>query len=140
MKALLLTVSSFALTSLSHCFFLLSAFLCSKPFWNNKVHCKIIDSHFNVFTLQCCNTTEKRNLENCFFGARVWVPEPVNQSPKQPTYDTGETPPPLIYRGRVQGFGKICSSNAFYSATPSFTMFVFLLTCFDNLIIDIVVI
>ena len=35
MKTLLLTVSSFASTSLSYCFALLSVFLYSKPFRNN---------------------------------------------------------------------------------------------------------
>ena len=49
MKTLSLTVSFFALISLSHCFSPLSAFLYSVPFQNNKMHCEIIDRYFNIF-------------------------------------------------------------------------------------------
>ena len=67
-NTLLLTVPSFALTSLSHCFSLLSAFLCSKPFRNKYMHCEIIDRHFNVFFIEI--RTKKENLKSVF-----WAPE-----------------------------------------------------------------
>ena len=35
------------------------------------------------------NTTEKRKLEKCFLGTRVFGPKPVYWSPKQPGYITG---------------------------------------------------
>ena len=62
MKTLSLTVSSFASISLSHCFSLLSAFLYSKPFRNNKMHCEIIDRYFNVFFVEI--QLKKGNLKS----------------------------------------------------------------------------
>ena len=68
MKTLLLTVSSFTSTSLSHCFSLLSAFLYSKPFRNNKMHCEIIDRYFNIFFVEI-------QLENGNLKSVLWVLE-----------------------------------------------------------------
>ena len=65
MKTLSLTVSSFALTSLFHCF---SAFLYSKPFRNITMHCEIIDRHFNVFFVEI--QLKKGNLKSV-----LWVLE-----------------------------------------------------------------
>ena len=67
MKAFSLTVSSFALTSLSHCFSVLFAFLYFKPFPNNQMHCEI-DCHFNVFFGEI--QLKKEN-----FKSVVWVSE-----------------------------------------------------------------
>ena len=61
-------------------------------------HFKIIRCNVKSFTptsmhfLQFIATsTEKRKLEKCFLGARVWAPKPVYQFPKQPEYITGGT-------------------------------------------------
>ena len=59
----------------------LPAFLSSKPFQNNQKHCEITDHYFNIFFIE---TIEKRKLENCFLGTRVWAPKLVYQSPKWP--------------------------------------------------------
>ena len=66
-KTLSLAVSSFASTSLSHCFSVLSAFLYSKPFRNNQKHCEITDRFFNIFFVEI---QWKRKLEKCF-----WAPD-----------------------------------------------------------------
>ena len=55
---------------LSHCFSLLSAFLSSKPFRNNYMHCEIIDHNFNIFFVKI--QLKKENL-----SGRVWAPKPV---------------------------------------------------------------
>ena len=68
MKTLSLTVSSFASTSLSHCFSLLSTFLYSKPFRNNQMHCEIVDHYFNLFFAEI--HLKKENLKSVF-----WAPE-----------------------------------------------------------------
>ena len=47
---------------LSHFLSLLSAFVSSKPFWNNYVYCEIIDHYF------CWNATEKRKPGKSFMG------------------------------------------------------------------------
>ena len=46
---------------------------------------EIIDYYFTCF---CWSATEKRKIEKCFLGARVWVPKPVYRSPKWPGYVT----------------------------------------------------
>ena len=51
---------------LTHCFYLLSAFLISKPFQNNYIHFEIIDHCFNVFFRW--NKTEKEKTWKVFFG------------------------------------------------------------------------
>ena len=61
MKTLLLTVYSFTLTSLSHCFSLLSAFCILS-------HFEIIDCYFNIFFAEIKLT--KENLKSVF-----WAPE-----------------------------------------------------------------
>ena len=86
MKTLSLPVSYFASTSLSHCFSLLSAFLYSQPFQNIKMHCEIIDHHFNTFLVGI--QLKNRKLESVLCDARVWVPKPVYRSPKRPEYVT----------------------------------------------------
>ena len=83
MKTFSLTVSFFALTSLSTVF-LLSAFCILS-------HFKIIIfwNHWSLLQLIFCwNTTEKRKRERCFSGVRVWAPKPVYRSPKRPEYVT----------------------------------------------------
>ena len=92
MKTLSLTVSSFALISLSHCFSLLSAFLYSKPFRSNLMHCEIIDRYFNIFFVKI---QLKKELGKCFLGARVWVLKPVYRSPKWSEYITAYNEPKL---------------------------------------------
>ena len=67
MKTLSFTVSSFASTSLSHCFSLLYAFLYSKPFQNSLMHCEIIDRYFNVFLLKY---NWKKKTWKVFFGRK----------------------------------------------------------------------
>ena len=67
MKTLLLRFSSFTLTSSSHCFPILSAFLYSKPFGNNYMHYEITD-HFNIFLVEI--KMKKENLKSVF-----WAPE-----------------------------------------------------------------
>ena len=64
MKTLSLIVSSFASTTLSHCFSLLFAFLTSKTFRNNYMHCEIIDRYFNVFFIEI--QLKKENLKWAF--------------------------------------------------------------------------
>ena len=64
MKTLSLTVSSFASTTLSHCFSLLSAFLYSKPFQNNQKHCEIIDRYLKAFFVEI--QLKKENLKIVF--------------------------------------------------------------------------
>ena len=49
------------------CFFL-SAFLYSKPFQNNLMHCIIIDSYFNIFFIEI--QLKKEKLKGNF-----WLPE-----------------------------------------------------------------
>ena len=80
MKTVSLTVSSFASTSLSDCFSLLSAFLYSKPFRNNLMRFEINDRYFNVFFVEI-QLKKKKILD-----ARVWAPKLVYRSPKQPEY------------------------------------------------------
>ena len=65
MKTLSLTVSCFASTSLSHCFSLPFAFLYSKPFWNNYMHCEIIERYFNIFFIEI-------QLKIKYFGSPNW--------------------------------------------------------------------
>ena len=72
MKTLSLTVSSFTSTSLSHCFSLLSAFLYSKPFRNNKTHCEIIDPYFNVFFVEI--QLKKGNLKSVLWALEFGHP------------------------------------------------------------------
>ena len=52
------------------CHFFLSAFLSSKQFRNNKIHCKTID-HYSIYF--CWSTAEKRKLENCCLGGETWI-------------------------------------------------------------------
>ena len=73
LKTLLLTVSPFASTSLSHCFSLLSPFLYSNPFRNIEMHCEITDRQ-PLQQIYCWNTTEKRKLEKCFWAPEVGWP------------------------------------------------------------------
>ena len=62
--------------SLFDCFSFPSAFLSSKPFRNNQMHCEIIYRHFNLFV--CRNTTEKSKLEKCYSDNKVWAPKCYN--------------------------------------------------------------
>ena len=57
--------------SLSHCFSLLSAFLSSKPFQNNKMICEIIDRYFNVFVFEIQPKTQ--NLKSVNLGAQTYI-------------------------------------------------------------------
>ena len=66
------------------CFCLLSAFSFSKLFWNNEVHCEIIDLYFNIFFIEI--QLKKEDLKHVFGGSRVWMPKLVYQSPKQLEY------------------------------------------------------
>ena len=68
MKIFSLTVSSFASTSFSYCFSLLSRFLFSKPFPDNSMHYEIIDHHSSIFVVEM--QLKKENLKIAF-----WVPE-----------------------------------------------------------------
>ena len=63
---------------LSYCFFLLSAFLSSKSFRYNQIHCEIIDRYFNVFFVEI--QLKKDNLK-CFLGARVVCPNRYTRLP-----------------------------------------------------------
>ena len=51
----------FSLRPLCLIVYLLSAFLYSKPFWNNWMHCEIIDRYFNVFFVKI--QLKKENLD-----------------------------------------------------------------------------
>ena len=53
-------------------FFLLSAFLYSKPFSNNLMLCEIIDRHFNLFFVEIQH--KKENLK-VFFGHQCLDPQ-----------------------------------------------------------------
>ena len=64
MKALSLKVYSFALTSLPNGFSHLSAFLYFKSFWNNQMHCEIIDCYFSTFFVEL--KLKRENLKNGF--------------------------------------------------------------------------
>ena len=64
MKALSLKVYSFALTSLPNGFSHLSAFLYFKSFWNNQMHCEIIDCYFSIFFVEL--KLKRENLKNVF--------------------------------------------------------------------------
>ena len=64
MKTLSLTVSSFATTSLSHYFSLLSAILYFKPFRKSYMYCEIFDHYFSVFFLDI--QLKKENLKSLF--------------------------------------------------------------------------
>ena len=66
---------------LSHFISLQSVFLSSKPFWNSRMHCEIIDRYFNVFFAEI--QPKKENLKSVF-----WAAKPVYRSPKQPEYIT----------------------------------------------------
>ena len=68
MKIFSLTVSSFASTSSSYFFSLLSRFLFSKPFPDNSMHYEIIDHHSSVFVVEM--QLKKENLKIVF-----WAPE-----------------------------------------------------------------
>ena len=68
MKIFSLTVSSFASTSFSYCFSLLSRFLFSKPFPDNSMHYEVIDHHSSVFVVEM--QLKKENLKIVF-----WAPE-----------------------------------------------------------------
>ena len=54
--------------------------------YTHRTHEGASDRYFNVFFF--LNTAEKRKLEKCFLGCRVWAPKPVYRSPKQPEYVT----------------------------------------------------
>ena len=68
MKIFPLTVSSFASTSFSYFFSLLSRFLFSKPFPDNSMHYEIIDHHSSIFVVEM--QLKKENLKIVF-----WAPE-----------------------------------------------------------------
>ena len=68
MKIFSLTVSSFASTSFSYFFSLLSRFLFSKQFPDNSMHYEIIDHHSSVFVVEM--QLKKENLKIVF-----WAPE-----------------------------------------------------------------
>ena len=53
---------------LTHCFSLLSAFLSSKSFWGNEIHCGIIDRYVNEFFVEI--QLKNENLISVF-----WVPK-----------------------------------------------------------------
>ena len=80
MKTLLLTVSSFTSTSLSHFFSLVSAFLHFKSFRNNQRHCEIIDSYFNIFFVEI--QPKKENLEIVFWAPKFGHPNQYTGLPK----------------------------------------------------------
>ena len=73
-----LTVSSLALTSLSHCFFFCLHYCILSHF---KIIRCIVKSFIALQGIFCWNTTGKIKLEKCFLGKRVWVPKPVYRSP-----------------------------------------------------------
>ena len=77
MKTLLLRFSSFALTSSSHCFPILSAFLYSKPFGNNYMHYEITD-HFNIFLVEI--KMKKENLKSVFWAPEFGCPDQIPPS------------------------------------------------------------
>ena len=54
----------------------LSAFLFSKPFQNNYMHCEIIDHYFNKFSVAI--QLKKEKITSVF-----WVPKPIYWSPKK---------------------------------------------------------
>ena len=68
MKIFSLTVSSFASTSFSYFFSLLSRFLFSKPFPDNSMDYEIIDHHSSIFVVEM--QLKKENLKIVF-----WAPE-----------------------------------------------------------------
>ena len=49
------------------------------------MHCEIIDFYSSYF---CWSTSDKRRLNKCFLGTRVWAPKPVYRFPKHPGYVT----------------------------------------------------
>ena len=100
MKTLSLTVSSFASTSLSHCFSLLSAFLYSKPFRNNTMHCEIIDRHFNVFFVEI--QLKKGNLKSVLWALEFGLPNRYTGLPNSLNTSLIVGNPHLY--GRVWGF------------------------------------
>ena len=53
---------------------LLSAFLSSKPFGKNKMHCEIIDRYFNVLFVEIILKYNCKKLEKCFLGAQTCIP------------------------------------------------------------------
>ena len=71
--------------SFSHCLSLLSAFLSSKPVWNN-FRCFLGSL---MVTLTYFFDEIQLKKENCFLGARVLVPKSVDQSPMRSEYVTG---------------------------------------------------
>ena len=62
-------------------FFLLSAFLYSKSFHNNWMHCQINHRYFNNFFVEI--QLKKENLKSVF-----WAPKPEYRSPKRSEYVT----------------------------------------------------
>ena len=64
------------------------------------------------------NTSEKRKLEKCFLGARVWAPKPVYWSPKWPEYImTDET---FQQSGKQDSLRcKLKSSSSMYASSDS---------------------
>ena len=63
----------------SVCIFCILSYFEIDAFWNHWSPLQLIF---------CWKRTEKRKLEKCFFGARVWALRLVYRSPKQPKYVT----------------------------------------------------